>query len=335
MRRVLKLVGIALVAIVVVLLGSVAWAMTVAKGRYEKKWDVHDASFAIPWELSPTELDSLKLERIAAGASAKDPLAGVDLAAVALQRAASRGQYLVDSRLGCKGCHGDDLGGKVVIDVPMVGYWVAPNLTSGQGSITRGFTARDWDLAVRHGVRHDGRTSSMPSEEFTNLSDHELSDVATYIQSVPAVDRQLGPVRLGPVFSFIVATDPNAVIAFKLDHHAAHLAEPPGSESAAVLGEHIVQVCSGCHGANLSGGKMAGDPNMPIVANLTPHASGLQAWTEADFMKAMREGKRPDGSAISEQMPWRVYGQMRDAELAAVWAYLKTVPSVPKGTKAN
>jgi hypothetical protein len=70
---------------------------------------------------------------------------------------------------------------------------------------------------------------------------------------------------------------------------------------------------------------------MPIVANITPHETGLSDWTEADFIRAMREGKRKDGTAISEFMPWRAYGQMSDAELRAIWAYLQTVPAVEKG----
>jgi hypothetical protein len=85
------------------------------------------------------------------------------------------------------------------------------------------------------------------------------------------------------------------------------------------------------HGPQLSGGKLAGDPDMPIVANLTPHETGLKSWSEGDFIRALREGKRKDGTAISKMMPWQSYGQMTDTELKAVWAYLRTVPAVEKG----
>lgn len=333
MRRVLKLLGMTLLVLVVVLLGAVAWAMSAAKGNYEKKWAVHDATFDVPWPLSGAELETLKAERIAAGASAKDPLAGVDLDSQALASAVRRGQHLVDSRVGCKGCHGPDLGGGVVMDVPMVAYWAAPNLTTGEGGVTRGFTARDWDLAVRHGVRHDGRTSTMPSEEFRNLTDRELSDIVAYIQSQPPVNRDVVRVKLGPVFSFMLAANPKSSMAFVLDHQKAHVAEPPASKPSLQLGEHITQVCRGCHGANLSGGKMAGDPNMPIVANITPHETGLKSWSQEDFLRSLREGKRPDGTSISEHMPWKTFGQMTDTELVAVWAYLSSVPPVPKGTR--
>ena len=237
----------------------------------------------------------------------------------------------MQSRTGCNGCHGDDFGGAAVIDVALVGHWVAPNLTSGEGSVTRGFTANDWDRAVRHGVRHNGQTSSMPSQDFANLSDHELSDIVAYIRSLPPVNRDLGPVKLGPVFAFMIATDPKALDAFRIDHDKPHAVEPPVEAPSVELGQHIVQVCRGCHGPQLSGGKLAGDPDMPIVANLTPHETGLKSWSESDFIRALREGKRKDGTAISKMMPWESYGKMTDTELKAVWAYLQTVPAVEKG----
>lgn len=266
-----------------------------------------------------------------AGASADDPLASVDLQAVALKHAITRGKHFVDSRVVCNACHGADFGGAAVVDIALVGHWVAPNLTSGDGSVTKGFTANDWDRAVRHGVRHNGRSSSMPSGDFVNLSDHELSDVVAYIRSVPAVNRDMGAVKFGPVFAYMIATDPKAFVAATIDHDKAHAVESPVEAPTAELGQHIVQVCRGCHGPQLSGGKLAGDPDMPIVANLTPHATGLQSWNESDFIRALREGKRKDGTAISKMMPWQAYGQMNDTELKAVWAYLKTVPALEKG----
>jgi len=86
-------------------------------------------------------------------------------------------------------------------------------------------------------------------------------------------------------------------------------------------------------GEHLSGGKLKGDPNMPVVANLTPDETGLKDWSEADFIRAMRVGQRKDGTAIREAMPWRAYGQMGDAELKAIYAYLRTVPPRPKGNR--
>jgi mono/diheme cytochrome c family protein len=331
MRRALTFAAWTLAALVAVALAACFWAYQVATSRYETQWTVHAADFPIPFPLGEDELAALRAERVAAGTSASDPLAGVDLQAIALERAVRRGQHLVESRTSCNNCHGKDFGGATVIDAAFVGHWVAPNLTSGEGSVTKGFTANDWDRAVRHGVRHNGRTSSMPVVEFVNLTDRELSDIVAYIRSEPPVNRDMGAVRLGPVFAFLIATDPKVLGAFTIDHDKPHLAEPPVESTSVELGRHIVQVCRGCHGENLSGGKLVGDPDMPIVANLTPHETGLKSWNESDFIRAMREGKRKDGTAISRMMPWQAYGRMRDTELKAIWAYLQTVAPREKG----
>jgi mono/diheme cytochrome c family protein len=331
MRRFLKWVGWTVVVLLVLSLGAYAWAYSTATSKYEKQWTVHKADFPIPFPLRADEIAALRADRIAAGAPATDPLAGVELQAIALERAIRRGRHLVESRVGCNGCHSRDFGGQVLVDVAVVGHWVAPNLTAGQGGVTKGFTANDWDRAVRHGVRHTGQSSSMPCGEFVNLTDHELSDIVAYVRSAPPVDRDMGRIRLGPVFSFMVATDPKTLSAYNIDHDKPHGVEPPVETPSVELGQHIAQVCSGCHGQHLSGGTIQGDPNMPIVANITPHETGLKGWTEADFIRALREGKRKDGTAIAPQMPWKAYGQMSDTELKAVWAYLETVPPMAKG----
>jgi len=333
MRKLFKILGWTLCVFLVLALGALGVARIIAGRKYNKQWTIHTVSFPIPFPLSPAELETLRNERIAAGAPAADPLTGVDLQKAALAHAIARGEHLVKTRVGCESCHGADLGGKVLIDQLVVGYWAPPNITSGAGGVIGGFSAADWDRAVRHGVRHSGQSSSMPTTEFVNLSDHELSDVIAYIQSRPPVDRPSRSLRIGPLFSFVVAFGSSALPAFATDHQKAHPVEPPVETASVELGEHIAQVCRGCHGEHLSGGKIAGDPNMPIVANITPHETGLKGWSETDFMRALREGKRKDGTSILPQMPWQAYGQMRDVELKALWAYLQTIPAMPKGSR--
>jgi mono/diheme cytochrome c family protein len=333
MRRLLKVLVWVVGVVVVLALCVTGVARLIAGRKYARQWTTHEASFPIPFPLSAAELETLRAGRLTAGAPASDPLAGVDLNAAALTTAIARGEHLIKTRVGCAGCHGADLGGKVLIDQALIGRWVAPNLTTGAGSVSRSFSAADWDRAVRHGVRHTGQSSSMPSIEFLNLSDHELSDIVAYVRSRPPVDRELKTIRIGPLFSFIVAFGADSLVAFAIDHEKPHPVEPPLEIASVELGQHIAQVCRGCHGSNLSGGKIGGDPNMPIVANITPHETGLKGWTETDFIRALREGKRKDGTDILPQMPWKAYGQMKDVELKAVWAYLQTVPAVAKGNR--
>src|SRR5205085_3142803 len=123
----LKFLGALILVVLVVAGAALAWAFATANSRYHKMWTAHDATFPIPFPLDSTATTELAAERVLAGAPAKDPLAGVDLSAAAMDRAVKNGDHLIHSRLGCNGCHGDDFGGGVIIDVPPVGYWAAPN----------------------------------------------------------------------------------------------------------------------------------------------------------------------------------------------------------------
>lgn len=321
MRKFLKILGWSLAAIVAAAIIGYGLASWVTSSRYGRQWTTHEASFPIPFPLTDAEIAEIDDER----------LAGLDPQAVALERAVTRGKQSIESRLGCAACHGPDFGGHALIDDPVVGRWIAPNITTGEGSVTIGYTAADWDRAVRHGLRRGGPTSTMPSIDFVNLSDRELSDIVAYIRSFPAVDKDPGKVQFGPVLKVMMALGKFKLLAFDVDHQAPHAQFPPETAPTAEFGAHLVQACRGCHGRTLSGGKIPGDPAMPIVANLTPHETGLKDWAEADFIRALREGKRPDGSAISEYMPWKAYARMSDTEIRAMWAYLRTVPPIEKG----
>jgi len=79
----------------------------------------------------------------------------------------------------------------------------------------------------------------------------------------------------------------------------------------------------------LSGGRTFG----PFVApNLTPDASGKPAGlTLAEFVTAMRTGQTPDNppGVVLQVMPWPTFGKMTDDDLAAVYQYLRAIPSLP------
>jgi mono/diheme cytochrome c family protein len=244
LRKLLKYGAWTLGVVVLLAIATTAIARIIAGRKYNTHWTTHNVSFPIPFPLSAAELETLRGERLAAGAPAVDPLAGVNLQVAALTRAIARGEYLVRTRVACNGCHGVDLGGRVLIDQLLVGYWAPPNLTSGDGSVTRGFTAADWDRAVRQCIRRSGQSSSMPSLEFVNLSDHELSDIVAYVQSRPPVNRVLKAAWIGPLFSFVVAFKPDTLLAFTIDHQKPHPAEPPVEAASVEVGTHIAQAAA-------------------------------------------------------------------------------------------
>lgn len=247
--------------------------------------------------------------------------------------AIERGRHLAATR-GCMDCHGADLGGAKVVDDPAMGRLYGPNLTRGRGGLAAGYGAADYERAIRHGVTREGRgLLVMPSIDYAQMSTRDMGDLIAYLQSVPAVDRESVPLQVGPVARALIVAGKIKLSAEVIDHARVQPHEVvPGV--TVDYGRYMAANCTGCHGANLSGGKIdIGPPDWPPAANLTSHASGrLAAWTEADFVQAMRTARRPDGSEINPVMP-RAFAHLNDTEIKALWAYLQTIPAAATGTR--
>lgn len=244
-----------------------------------------------------------------------------------------RGRHLAEAVLACTECHGPDLGGTLFLDAPAMGRVAAPNLTRGRGGAAAVYSPEDWDRAIRHGVGKDGRgLLIMPSEAYVHLTDGELGDVISYIQSVAPIDREFPARSMGPIGKMILAFGGPLVPADRLDHTVQRRAEAPVG-AGADRGAHLIDVsgCRACHGPTLAGGKVAGgDPSWPPAGNLTPHREGLGRYSLETFATVLRTGAKVDGSRIDPtQMPWGAYAKLADEEIASIWAYLQTVEPRP------
>ena len=68
-----------------------------------------------------------------------------------------------------------------------------------------------------------------------------------------------------------------------------------------------------------------------FAANLTSDETGIGNWTEAQFFKAIREGKykgMDNTRPLLPPMPWQMYTNASDEDLRAIFAYLKSTPPV-------
>lgn len=245
----------------------------------------------------------------------------------------ARGRHLAETR-GCNDCHGKDYAGSKVIDDGAMGRLHAPNLTTGKGGRIGSFKDEDWVRAIRHGVGPDRRgLFIMPSEEYSFFSDEDLGAVIAFLKTVPPVDRERPETSLGPVSRVLLALGKMKLAAAVIDHPNL---KPKSFVAAptAEYGGYVATSCLGCHGPNFSGGKIKiGPPSWPPAANLTPHASGrLGQWSEAEFMSVLRTMKRPDGTEVNPVMP-RVFGQMNEIEMKALYAYLRSLPPMATGVR--
>jgi mono/diheme cytochrome c family protein len=74
----------------------------------------------------------------------------------------------------------------------------------------------------------------------------------------------------------------------------------------------------------------AGPWGTSFTANLTPDPeTGLGQWTEQQFIDTLRTGRRQGrGREILPPMPWPAFKNFNDADLKAIFAYLKTIPPI-------
>lgn len=234
------------------------------------------------------------------------------------------GSHLVNAVTGCQDCHGPNLGGSVMSD-DAVAVMSAPNLTSGRGGIGADLGEGDWVRAIRHGVRRDGRSLLvMPSYAYAHLSDADLGSMVAYLKQLPPVDNELPPFKLRPLGRALVAAGAfdEEFVARKMPATGAraHVEQGVSVEYGGYLAS--ISGCTSCHRPDLRGGP-AGPPDAPPASDISIQA--LADWDLDDFTRAMREGLRPDGSQISDFMPWRVMGGMTDDELHAIWLYMRSV----------
>ena len=107
-------------------------------------------------------------------------------------------------------------------------------------------------------------------------------------------------------------------------------AAAPGDASRGAVWAELGS-CGACHtaeeGAPYAGGHaIETDRGTFYGPNITPDPThGIGEWTYDDFVRAMRHGRSPAGHTYWPAFPYPAYTHLRDAELADLWAYLRTL----------
>jgi mono/diheme cytochrome c family protein len=126
----------------------------------------------------------------------------------------------------------------------------------------------------------------------------------------------------------------------------APIARPaPGRFAPALVarGEVLASAgyCSSCHtakgGQPYAGGyAMATQFGTIYSTNITPDVdTGIGAWSEAAFRRAMHEGVARDGSHLFPAFPYDHFTKLSDADVSALYAYVMTRPAVAAPQRAN
>jgi mono/diheme cytochrome c family protein len=218
--------------------------------------------------------------------------------------------------LGCNGCHGPDLEGRVMFNQRFMARVVAPNLTEVRGV----YSDLDFVKMLRHGVRPDGRSAipAMPSPSYTYLTDEDLAAIIAYVRSVPpSGEGDLPSTRLGLLVRFALVTGALSLPADVIDH-----SRPPTTvdhEDLEGFGRYLsLAICTECHGNDVrgSGGFLT-----------TPTLAVSMAYTGAQFREFLRTGIAFGGRELAMMSPLARdrYASFTDHEIDALHAYLRTL----------
>lgn len=147
-------------------------------------------------------------------------------------------------------------------------------------------------------------------------------------------------VRIGA--ALVVLVTGGISIAQSPQPQANGAARAPGAASGAASnaaarierGRYLADAgnCGSCHtragGAPFSGG-LAFTTKLGTIysSNITPDVqSGIGRWTLEDFRRAMHEGIAPGGRHLFPAFPYTAFTRVSDADVAAIYAYLRTLP---------
>ncbi len=250
-----------------------------------------------------------------------------------------RGRYLVQGVVACGNCHtpqgpngplaGQELAGGLVFEEPPFTA-VASNLTPDKATGIGAWTDAQIITAIREGKRPDGSLIGppMPIGLYRGLSDRDVKAIVAYLRSVPAVKNAVAksvyrmplPPSYGPPVGRVAAVSSTDKLAY-----GRYLAGPLGHcvECHSTPGPQGVPDLANKLGA---GGMTFNGPwGQSVASNITPTTLGK--WSDDDIKKVIATGVRPDGSRLKPPMGTSYYARMSAADLAALVAYLRSLPA--------
>lgn len=266
-----------------------------------------------------------------------------------------RGKYLANSVALCMDCHSKrdwtKLAGPLVEgtfgqggqefnqEFGLPGKFYSKNITP--------FALKNWTdgeilRAISTGVNKDGKAlfPLMPHPVYGKSDKEDLYSIIAYIRTLEPIENLVPQSKPDFPMNFIINTIPQK----------AQFSQIPDRSNLAAYGAYIFNLadCSGCHtkreegnpvpGMELAGGDEFNMPGGGVVrsANITPDKeTGIGDWNEEVFVNRFKiyadstyqpaDVKPGDFNTV---MPWLMFGTMKQEDLKAIYAYLRTVKPV-------
>jgi len=268
-----------------------------------------------------------------------------------------RGEYLANHVVVCMDCHSKrdfskfsgplaegtlgEGGEKFSEEFGFPGKFFAKNITPAALSE---WSDGDIYRTITTGVSKNGRAlfPVMPYKYYGMMDPEDVKDIIAYLRSIPPITHSVPESEPNFPFNFIINTIPQQV---------AVPGKKPDVSDRVAYGKYLIHIagCVECHtppddkGKKLPGMELAGGWEMSLgnnhivtTANITPdNETGIGKWTETDFVgrfKAYADSgyvvPSVNPGEFQTIMPWVMYSKMETEDLAAIYAYLRTVQPV-------
>jgi mono/diheme cytochrome c family protein len=265
-----------------------------------------------------------------------------------------RGRYLANSVMSCMDCHSQRNvseysmpmvtstrgrgGERFDQTMGFPGIFYSANITpAGIGGWTDGEIYR----AITTGVRKNGKPifPVMPYHGYGFANPEDVKAVIAYIRSLPAIDNAVPSSSADFPMNIILNTVPKKAEPMDLPSPADSLAN----------GKYLFTIAS-CHDCHtpfekgkydeklaFAGGRVFPTPTgMVTSANITPDKeTGIGSWTKNFFVQhfAMYRDSATAHRVIGPGelqtlMPWTLYGTMTNADLANIYTYIQTLQPI-------
>jgi len=263
-----------------------------------------------------------------------------------------RGGYLVNTIMACGNCHSPrDTNGKTIQQKAFSGglTFTTPAFVATASNITQdietgigSWSEAEIRRALIEGMRPDhGRLAGaplaaiMPANFYSALLPDDLDAIVAYLRTIKPIRNEV----TAPVYKVPVRRDsyPDAEAGFT----KAMFGDPVRRGAYLVTIGH----CMECHSAwsrgvsDFKGGLGRGGRAFPvregsaegsppsIAANITSDSiAGIGAWNDQEIISAIAHGIGRDGKPLKPPMAYDYYAGLKDADLADIAAYLRTVP---------
>ena len=197
---------------------------------------------------------------------------------------------------------------------------------------------------ITTGVTNEGRPMFplMPYSYYSKMDPEDIYSIISYIRSLPSVETEIPNSEADFPVNLLLRTMPG---------NATPTMRPDPSDQVA-YGAYMINAsgCAECHtqvdpqGTIIKDQLYAGgrdflfpDGSKVTSANLTQdNATGIGSWTEEMFVAKFKQYTdsayqipKVQPGEFNSIMPWTMYAGMKEEDLKAIYAYLRTVEPIP------